>query len=163
MVVVYCVCFILLSLNSDSESTEVTMKCYIWGKIETEPDVHYEEGGLRIFYHVEATGISLFEMDRILENQLQVVGDKKYHILIEEYAFRLLRHDRELHAYCAEYFDYGRVVDLYVEISLDNILASQWGSDIEDGDFVLEDEEDESDDKYMASSGSDFGEFSGEN
>ena len=87
--------------------------------------MHYKGGGLRIFYHVEATGISLFEMDRILENQLQTVSDKKYHILIKEYGFRLLRHNRELHANCADHFDYSRMVDLYVEISFSDLLASQ--------------------------------------
>ena len=53
------------------------MNCYIWKKYETEPDVHYEEGELRVFDHVETIGISLFEMNKMLENQLQVVGDKK--------------------------------------------------------------------------------------
>ena len=41
------------------------MKCHLWGKCETEPDVHYEGGELRVFDHVEVTGISLFEMDRM--------------------------------------------------------------------------------------------------
>ena len=70
----------------------------------------------------------------------------------------LLKHDRELHAYCVDHFDYGRVVDLYIEVSFSELLASQQGSDIDGEDFVLEDEEDESD-EYNG--GSDSGEFSG--
>ena len=135
------------------------MKCHLWGKCETEPDVHYEGGELRVFDHVEVTGISLFEMDRMLESQVGAIGDKKYHILIEEHGFRLLEHDRELHAYCVDQFEYGRVVELYIEVSFSELLASQWGSDIDDEDFVLEDEYDESDSQYTL--GSDSGEFSG--
>lgn len=88
-------------LNVDNDSTKVTVKCHLWGKCETEPDVHYEGGELRVFDHVEVTGISLFEMDRMLESQ-----------------------DRELHVYCVNQFEYGRVVDLYTEVSFSELLAS---------------------------------------
>lgn len=101
--------------------------------------MHYEGGELRVFDHVEAAGISMFEMDRMLESQVQAVGDKKYHILIEEYGFSLLRHDKELHDYCVHHFDYGRIVDLYVEVSFSELLAIQWGLDIDDKDFMLGD------------------------
>lgn len=153
------VVFVSFFLNVDSDSTEVTMKCHLWGEYETEPDVHYEGGELRVFDHVEVTGISLFAMDRMLESQIGAIGEKKYHILIEEHGFRLLKHDREMHAYCVDQFEYGRVVDLYIEVSFSELLASQWGSDVDDEDFELEDEDDESDSKYIE--GSDSREFSG--
>ena len=48
--------------------------------------------------------------------EVKTYGDKKYHILIEKYKFRLLQHDKELHAYCVDYFDYGMVVDLDIKL-----------------------------------------------
>ena len=50
---------------------------------------------MRVFDHVEVSGIDLFVMGRMLEEQIKVYGDKKYHILIEAYGFRLLQHDKE--------------------------------------------------------------------
>ena len=48
------------------------------------------------------------------------------------------------------------MVDLYIKVSFSELIEAQWGSDIDDADFVLGDE---SDDEYHLGSGSDSGEF----
>ncbi|XP_071916372.1 uncharacterized protein [Coffea arabica] len=142
------------------------MRCYIWGKCINGPDAHYEGGEICVFDYVEVTGISLFEMDRMLENEARVYGDKRYHILVEEYGFRRLWHDKELYAYCADYLDYGRRVDLYIEVSFAEILRLQMGYDYEeddyDDDYVLEGGiNGESEEHNGCNSDASSGEFSG--
>nr|XP_027099128.1 uncharacterized protein LOC113718418 [Coffea arabica] len=123
--------------NYGNGSIEITMRCYIWGKCINGHDAHYEGGEICVFDYVEVTGISLFEMDRMLENEARAYGDKRCHILIEEYGFRRLWHDKELYGYCAEYLDYGRRVDLYIEGDVNDESEDNNGcnSDASSGEF----------------------------
>ena len=95
------------------------MRCYIWGKCINGPDAHYEGGEICVFDYVEVTRISLFEMDRMLENEARAYGDK-------EFGFRRLWHDKDLYSYYEDYLDYGRRVDLYIEVSFPEILGYKW-------------------------------------
>lgn len=53
------------------------MRCYLWSKCVHEPNENYEGGKMKVFDYVEVIGIGLFEMDRMLEKEANVYGDKK--------------------------------------------------------------------------------------
>ncbi|KAL3512669.1 hypothetical protein ACH5RR_025386 [Cinchona calisaya] len=57
------------------DSTEVTMRCYHWGKCKHEPSETYKGGEITVFDEVELSGISIFELDRMVE-QARVYGHK---------------------------------------------------------------------------------------
>ncbi|KAL3502276.1 hypothetical protein ACH5RR_036725 [Cinchona calisaya] len=48
------------------DSTEVSMRCYHWGKCKHEPSATYEGGEITVFDEVELSGISIFELDRMM-------------------------------------------------------------------------------------------------
>ncbi|KAL3501625.1 hypothetical protein ACH5RR_036074 [Cinchona calisaya] len=80
---------------SANNSTEVSLRCYHWGKCKHEPSATYEGREITVFDEVELYGISIFDLDRKVE-QAEVYGHKRYYVLIEEHGFRELTHSREL-------------------------------------------------------------------
>ena len=62
LICVYVVCLLCLFYfyeNLDSNSTEETMKCYIWQKSKTDPHAHNERGELRVFDQKRQALVSL--------------------------------------------------------------------------------------------------------
>ena len=103
---------------SGSDSTEITLRCHMWGKCILEPDPHYQGGELRVFDHVEVDLISVFDIDRMVE-KADAYGDKKYYVLIEEHGFRQLKRDREIHDHFVEFFEHGKVIVVVSFIAVD--------------------------------------------
>lgn len=89
--------------NIVNDSTEITIRCHLWGKYKNEPDPHYKGREVRVFDNVEVELISVIDVDRTVE-QAEAYGHKKCYLLVEEHGFRQLLRDREFHDYFAGFF-----------------------------------------------------------
>ncbi|KAL3502538.1 hypothetical protein ACH5RR_036987 [Cinchona calisaya] len=108
------------------------MRCCHWGKCKHEPSATYDGEEITVFDEVELSRISIFELDRMVE-QAGVYGHKRYYMLIEDHGFRELTHSRELQEHCQDFLQVDKMVELYIEESFKEINVLQcWGWGTED-------------------------------
>ncbi|KAL3500630.1 hypothetical protein ACH5RR_039723 [Cinchona calisaya] len=103
------------------------MKFHYWGTFKNDPYPHYAGGEIVVYDEVEMVGISLFEMDRLCGNA-GIYGYVKYYGRANS-GFQRLKTDRQLHAYCKENAALVREVNLYLKVSLHEILVLEQGKD----------------------------------
>ncbi|KAL3515897.1 hypothetical protein ACH5RR_022799 [Cinchona calisaya] len=57
----------MLTVIAADDSTEISMRCYHWKKCKHEPRATYEGEEITVFDEVGLSGISIFELDRMVE------------------------------------------------------------------------------------------------